>query len=162
MTPRNPPFEIVVRRHGAAVFRVCRAIAGSIDAEDAWQETFLAALRAYPDLEPGANLEAWLVRIAHNKAVDLIRARTRRVNLALALNNERDHHEQAAGEWYAAVADLPPRQRQAVAYHHLVGLPYEEVAAIIGGTPAAARRAGADGIASLRRRFAESRGVRDS
>ena len=48
---------------------------------------------------------------------------------------------------------LPPRQRQAVAYHYLAGLPYREVAAIVGGTAAAARRAAADGIAALRRSY---------
>ena len=52
---------------------------------------------------------------------------------------------------WAAVRGLPQRQRLAVAYHHLGGLPYAEVAALIGGTPEAARRAAADGIARLRR-----------
>ena len=57
--------------------RVCRALLGPVEAEDAWSETFLAALRAYPSLRPGSNVRGWLVTIAHNKAVDQIRARVR-------------------------------------------------------------------------------------
>ena len=53
----------------------------------------------------------------------------------------------------AALAALPPKQRQAVAYHYLAGLPYAEIAAILGGTVAASRRAAADGIATLRRTY---------
>lgn len=147
----NPPFEVIVRLHGPVVLRVCRAVAGAEDAEDAWQETFLAALRAYPDLGAGANVEAWLVRIAHHKAIDVIRSRTRRRALVETLRRQPAADAPTVGDWFDAVAGLPPRQRQAVAYHHLAGLPYAEVAAIIGGTPAAARRAGSDGIAALRR-----------
>jgi len=54
-----------------------------------------------------------------------------------------------------AVARLPARQKQAVAYHYLAGLPYAEIAAILGGSTDAARRAAADGIASLRRSYAK-------
>ena len=78
MTTR-PPFERVVAEHGATVLRVCRAVLGSHpDAEDAWSETFVAALRAWPTLDAGANVQAWLVTIAHRKALDVVRARSRR------------------------------------------------------------------------------------
>src|SRR5262249_60136077 len=72
------PFEDVVAEHGATVLRVCRAVVGPVDAEDAWSETFLSALRAYPELPEGANVEAWLVTIAHRRALDVGRARSRR------------------------------------------------------------------------------------
>ena len=62
------------RQHGPMVLRVCRAVLGRADADDAWSETFLAALRAYPDLPADANVEAWLVTIAHRKAIDVTRA----------------------------------------------------------------------------------------
>jgi DNA-directed RNA polymerase specialized sigma24 family protein len=65
-----PPFEEVVRIHGPTVWRVCRALLGPVEADDAWSETFLAALRAYPQLGPDSNVEAWLVTIAHRKAID--------------------------------------------------------------------------------------------
>jgi RNA polymerase sigma factor (sigma-70 family) len=150
------PFEAIVRRHGPTVLRVCRAVVGPDAADDAWSETFLAALRAYPELPPGSNLEAWLVTIAHRKAVDQLRAATRRavpvadlpeVPSALGLPGAAD------GELWAALAALPEKQRQTVAYHHLAGLPYAEIAALVGGTPEAARRAAADGVAALRRTY---------
>ncbi|MGH8862622.1 MAG: RNA polymerase sigma factor, partial [Jatrophihabitantaceae bacterium] len=60
----KPPFDVVVARYGAMVLRVARAVVGPVDADDAWSETFLSALRAYPDLPAQANVEAWLVTIA--------------------------------------------------------------------------------------------------
>jgi RNA polymerase sigma factor (sigma-70 family) len=153
---RLEPFEAVVRRHGPTVLRVCRAVVGPDAADDAWSETFVAALRAYPALPPDSAVEAWLVTIARRKAVDQLRAAARRavpvaelpeVSSATGLPGERD------GELWAALAALPEKQRQTVAYHHLAGLPYAEVAALVGGTPEAARRAAADGVAALRRTY---------
>ncbi|WP_345044825.1 sigma-70 family RNA polymerase sigma factor [Georgenia daeguensis] len=147
------PFEHVVRDHGAAVLRVCRALAGPVDADDVWSETFLAALRAYPRLDDGANVEAWLVTIARRKAVDLHRARGRLavpvadVPATAASGPEPEAHD----DLWEAMRALTERQRAAIAFHHLAGLPYAEVAAVVGGTEPAARRAAADGIKHLRK-----------
>lgn len=148
------PFDRVVATHGATVLRVCRAVVGPVDADDAWSETFLAALRAYPDLPADANVQAWLVTIAHRKAVDVVRRAARH---AVPVADLPEHTAPPAGrdlDLWAALAALPTKQRHAVAYHHLAGLPYDEVATVLGGTPAAARRAAADGVASLRRTYA--------
>ena len=148
------PFEAVVAGHGAAVLRVCRAVLGAADADDAWSETFLAALKAYPDLPDDANVEAWLVTIAHRKAIDITRAAARR---AVPVADPERHAARAADgtdlDLLAALAALPRKQREAVAYHYLAGLPYAEVAAVIGGTAGAARRSAADGIATLRKTY---------
>lgn len=152
------PFEAVVAAHGATVYRVCRAILGPVDADDGWSETFVAALKAYPELPEGANIEAWLVRIAHRKAIDVTRARARRAT-PVAEVPERPSAQRADGrdlDLDAALATLPPRQRQAVAYHYLGGLPYREVAAVIGGSSDAARRSAADGIANLRKHYPDA------
>jgi len=152
----HEPFEAVVARHGGTVLRVCRGLLGPIDADDAWSETFLAALKAYPDLPPGANVEAWLVTIAHRKAIDAIRAAGRRPSPSDTLPDRTAGPDLDPGpddDLADALARLPLKQRQAVAYHHLAGLPYADVAALIGGTAAAARRAAADGIANLRRSY---------
>lgn len=135
--------------YGPMVLRVCRAVLGPVDADDAWSETFLSALRAYPDLPADANLEAWLVTIAHRKAIDVWRADRRRP-VAVAEVPETATTDEWHGELWEAVAELPHKQRLAVAYHHLAGLPYREIAAITGGTEAAARRAAADGMRRLR------------
>jgi RNA polymerase sigma factor (sigma-70 family) len=147
------PFEAVVEIHGATVLRVCRAVLGATDADDAWSETFLSAMKAYPSLPDDANIEAWLVTIAHRRAIDVGRARSRRPVLTDTVPDRADRldHADTDLELVAALASLPDKQRQSVAYHYLAGLPYAEVAAILGGTAEAARRAAADGIATLRR-----------
>jgi RNA polymerase sigma factor (sigma-70 family) len=150
------PFERVVERHGAMVLRVVRAVLGPVDAEDAWSETFLAALRAYPGLDESANVEAWLVTIAHRKAIDVTRARARAPMPAAQLP-ERPSRSGRPDDWDAdlwqALASLPDKQRAAVAYHYLAGLPYKEIAEITGGSTDAARRAAADGMKALRARY---------
>lgn|SRR5699024_1013976 len=78
----NLPFESAVARYGPTVLRVCRAVLGpSADADDAWSETFLAALKAWPDLDESTNIEAWLVRVAHRKAIDITRQHARRAKM---------------------------------------------------------------------------------
>jgi len=144
------PFEQVVAEYGPMVLRVCRAVVGPVDAEDAWSETFLAALKAYPELPAAANVEAWLVTIAHRKAIDVTRARARR---PIPVNDVPEQESTAAtldGDVWDAVAKLPDKQRAAVAYHYLAGLPYQEIARITGGSTDAARRAAADGVKALR------------
>jgi RNA polymerase sigma factor (sigma-70 family) len=151
------PFERVVAEHGGTVLRVCRVLLGSHDADDAWSETFLAALRAYPDLPQAANVEAWLVTIAHRKAIDVLRARVRHPVPVSELPEERagPGPEPADDSLWQAVRQLPGKQRQAVAYHYVAGLPYAEVAQITGGTADAARRAAADGLKNLRKNYQE-------
>ncbi|MDP9335491.1 MAG: RNA polymerase sigma factor [Actinomycetota bacterium] len=149
----KPPFERVVATHGPTVLRVCRAVLGPVDADDAWSEAFLAAMKAYPDLPADANVEAWLVTIAHRKAIDVTRVAARR---AIPTADLPDVPTVARTDGYDtdladALIRLPAKQKQAVAYHYLAGLPYADVAKILGGTADAARRAAADGVAGLRR-----------
>jgi len=147
------PFEKVVAEHGAVVLRVCRALVGGSDADDLWSETFLAALRAYPDLEHVGNVRGWLVTIAHRKAIDQFRKaqRTPRPVDALPETSTSDDIPEPADERLRAALDaLPPKQRRAVLFHHIAGLPYREVGPLIDSSEAAARRSAADGIATLR------------
>lgn len=152
------PFEDVVAEYGPTVLRVCRAVIGPVDAEDAWSETFLSALRAYPDLAPGTNIEAWLVTIAHRRAIDAGRARSRRATPTDTLPERAaagaDPAERHPDLW-SALARLPDKQRLAVTYHHIAGLPYAAVAELLGNSPAAARRAASDGVATLRISYRE-------
>jgi len=150
------PFEQIVAEHGATVLRVCRAVVGPVDAEDAWSETFLAALRAYPELAEDANVEAWLVTIAHRKAIDMTRARARRPVTVPELperSTGMGRPEDWDGDLWDALRELPDKQRAAVAYHYLAGLPYREIASITGGSEDAARRAAADGVKNLRANY---------
>jgi len=151
------PFEEIVVEHGPMVRRVCRALLGPVDTDDAWSETFLAALRAYPDLRPGSNVRGWLVTIAHHKAIDQIRARARGPEPAADLSDRPPDGapgpEPADTELHGALAALPFKQRGAVVYRYLADLPYAEVGALLECSEAAARRNAADGIARLRRHY---------
>jgi RNA polymerase sigma factor (sigma-70 family) len=151
------PFEEIVAEHGEVVMRVCRALLGPVDAEDAWSETFLAALRRYPELPAGSNVKGWLVTIAHNKSIDVIRASMRRAVPAgdvpePASRPATDVPADLApgGDLRLAVERLAPRQRAAVVYRYIADLSYAEIAELLESTPAAARRSAADGIANLR------------
>ncbi|MFC4906679.1 RNA polymerase sigma factor [Actinomadura gamaensis] len=146
------PFEAVVVQHGGTVLRVCRALVGVHDADDAWSETFLAALRAYPDLPETANVEAWLVTIARRKAIDVHRA-ARRNPLPVPELPEAPALEADGAEVWALVGDLPEKQRQAITFRYLAGMSYAEIAAVLGGTVEATRRASADGLKNLRKNY---------
>jgi DNA-directed RNA polymerase specialized sigma24 family protein len=102
-------------------------------------------------------VEAWLVTIAHRKAIDQTRARARRL-LPIDLLPERPAPSEETrwdGGLWDALQALPFKQRMAVAYHYVAGMPYADVATITGGTQDAARRAAADGIATLRKTYRE-------
>lgn len=150
------PFEAAVREHGPRVLRICRASLGpGPDADDAWSETFLAALAAWPTLlRDGVDVECWLVRVAQRRCVDVLRARARRPIPSDQPPDTPSPHgnpDPAATALWDAVAALPERQRLAIAGHYLAGLPHAETAELIGGTPESVRRAAADGLKSLRR-----------
>jgi RNA polymerase sigma factor (sigma-70 family) len=147
------PFERVLEEHGPTVLRVCRTVLGMTDADDAWSETFLAALRAYPTLPATANVEAWLVTIAHHKSIDVLRV-TNRLRVDGDEMPEVPARASTASfddtDLWESVQQLPTKQRQAIAYHYIGGLSFVDVAGILGGSSDAARRASADGIKKLR------------
>jgi RNA polymerase sigma factor (sigma-70 family) len=157
------PFERAVEDHGTTVLRVCRAVLGaSADADDAWSETFVAAMRAWPDLAEDTNVEAWLVRVAHRKAIDVTRSRKRHAVPVGDVSERLDTDPATDGvpheidhDLWSAVAALPERQRLAVAYHYLGGLPHKDTAELIGGSADAVRRAAADGIKTLRKAYTQ-------
>lgn len=141
--------------HGATVLRVCRAVLSRVDADDAWSETFLSAMTAYPELPGDANVEAWLVKIAHRKAIDVTRAAARR---PVPVTDVPDGPSMPGTdlqdfELSRALAALSSKQREVLVYHYVVGLPYQDVAALIGISADAARRSAADGIANLRQTY---------
>src|SRR5258708_19859877 len=112
------PFEEIVAEHGALVMRVCRALVGPADAADAWSETFLSALQAYPRLRAGSNIRAWLVTIAHRKAIDQLRGTARRPEPARELPELAvPEPAPADGDQLAPAPDPPPP-------HHPPPLPY--------------------------------------
>jgi RNA polymerase sigma factor (sigma-70 family) len=149
-----PPFQTLLNEHAADVMGVLRGAVGRADAEDCFQETFLAALRAYPKLNDDSNLRGWLLTIAHRKAIDHHRANGRRpLPVAEVIEVETSDPEPDDGIW-EAVGALPPKQRAAVALRYACDLPHAEIAAALGCSPEAARRSLHEGIKRLRKELA--------
>jgi DNA-directed RNA polymerase specialized sigma24 family protein len=146
-----PPFQRLIDTHGEDVFRFLVAVAGPQEADDCWQETFLAALRAYPDVRHSSNLRSWLFTIAHSKAMDTHRTRARH---ALPVGALPEHGVEPAGppvpELWQAVDGLPIKQREAVLRRYVADLPYADIASAMGTSPEAARRNVFEGIRKLR------------
>jgi RNA polymerase sigma factor (sigma-70 family) len=151
-----PPFQVLLDEHAADVMAVLRGAVGRGDAEDCFQETFLAALRAYPKLGDASNLRGWLLTIAHRKAIDHHRATGRRpLPLAETADVATEPTDNLpGGRIWDMVGALPPKQRAAVALRYACDLPHAEIAAALGCSPEAARRSLHEGIKRLRKEMA--------
>ena len=146
-----PPFQLLLEEHRADVYRFLVATAGHSDADDTFQETWIAALRAYPKLRSGDNLRAWLFRIAHNKAIDSHRARGRRaVPVAVVPEGATSPAGEDDPELWARVRELPTKQRTAVFCRVVLGMPYGELAALLESSEDAARRNVHEGLRRLK------------
>jgi RNA polymerase sigma factor (sigma-70 family) len=148
---RPPPFGRFLDEHRREVYRLLRALVGPHDAEDCFQETFLAALRAYPRLRDGEDLRAWVLTIATRKAIDHARAARRRpAPLERPPERAAPEPEAADPELWRMVGALPPKQRAAIVHRYVLDLPYAEIALALGCSEAAARASAAEGRRRLR------------
>ena len=149
MTP--PPFQWFLDRHRDDVYRFLVAAVGRQEADDCFQETFLSAMRAYPRLRANSNTRAWVLKIAHRKALDAHRARGRRP-LPLAEPPERavDGEVSPDAELWIEVRKLPSKQRAAVALRYAGDLPHDEIGRVLGCSEEAARRNVHEGLKKLR------------
>jgi RNA polymerase sigma-70 factor (ECF subfamily) len=147
-----PPFETFYAAHRDEIFGYLKRIAGR-DAEDAFQETFLRALRAYPELRHGRHLRAWVFTIATRVAIDETRRTRPRGDLPeLAVEDGLPPH----AELGPLTDDLPPKERAAVVLRYGFDLPYDEIAAALGSSEDAARQAASSGVRRLRERSKQS------
>jgi RNA polymerase sigma factor (sigma-70 family) len=148
----KPPFQRLLDDHAEVVLRFCAASVGPADADDVFQETVIAALRAYPRLRHAGNLRGWLLAIAHNKALDHHRARARRAVPTEVVEDVAVHDpERRDDALWDAVHGLPPKQRGAVLLRFVADLSHKEIAGALGSSEEAARRSLADGLARLRK-----------
>jgi RNA polymerase sigma factor (sigma-70 family) len=145
-----PPFELFYEEHRVEVLRLLRRRLGVDRADDAFQETFLRALRAYARLEHGEHLRAWVLTIAQNVAVDTLR----RVRPTVELDEAAVDDDRPA---YVELADLTdglsPKERAAVVLRYGYDLSYDQIASALGSTPDAARQATSTGVRRIRRRI---------
>ena len=153
---RLPPFQTLLDTHGPDVHRFLVASVGRVDADDCYQETWLAALRAYPKLRDAANLKSWIFTVAHRKVIDHVRAR-RRVAVPVGDVPEpattSDPPQPHDDELWARVRELPDKQRTAVALRYVTDAAYEEIAAVMGTSQDAARRNVHEALKRLRTEY---------
>ena len=151
-TEQIPPFEQFYVAHRDEVLAYLRRLLGG-GAEDAWQETFLRALRAYDRLEHGRHLRAWVFTIATNVAMDVLRP-VASANLARAPEPAVELQRSAFKELEHLTEELPPTERAAVVLRYGYDLPYAQIADALGSSEEAARAAASSGVRRLRRTHA--------
>jgi len=146
----DPTFEALVERHSAEIYAyLWRLLRDPEQASDALQDTYLRALRAFPRLKHHEHLRAWLYTIATNRARSLVRQRAGHESRQQEMTEEMADLQASVGQRVmdretrrrvrAAVERLPSKQREALILRRYQGLGYDEIAAIVGGTTAAAR-----------------------
>jgi RNA polymerase sigma factor (sigma-70 family) len=149
---RVPPFERFYLAHRDEVLARVRALLGASRAEDAFQETFLRALRAYPDLRHGRHLRAWVLTIATRVAIDVLRREHPTGDLPeLSVEDARP----AYAELEHLASELPPKERAAVVLRYGYELEYADIATALGSSEEAARQAASTGVRRLRKKEQE-------
>lgn len=152
-----PPFQSLIDSHAEAIHRFLAASVGPVEADDCFQETFIAALRAYPRLRPDSNVRAWLFTVARSKAMDAHRGRGRRPVPMAEPPEPRATAAPGGGsgmdgdsELWGAVGELPEKQRAAVVLRFACDLSHREIGRVLDCSDAAARRSVHEGIKRLR------------
>jgi RNA polymerase sigma factor (sigma-70 family) len=155
-----PPFQELLDQHGHDVLGFLVASVGPHDAEDCFQETFIAARRGYPKLKHADNLRSWLLTIAHRKAIDHHRAGSRRAlpsGAAEEVGGNRGAEDRALeaageneGEVWQLVSVLPPKQRSAVVLRFATDMAYSQIGEMLDTSEEAARRNVHEGLKKLR------------
>jgi RNA polymerase sigma-70 factor (ECF subfamily) len=156
----TPAFEMLLDRHQREIMGYIVRSLGDVElAQDVFQETFLRAFRAYRRLPAEANHRAWLYRIASNACHDAHRQRARSplpLDESVVAPERSDGTTRAlAGAVTAFVHSLPTRQRQSVVLRKFQGMNYDEIAAVLGCSPEAARANVYQGLRKVRAHFAE-------
>jgi RNA polymerase sigma factor (sigma-70 family) len=167
-----PPFQRFLDAHREVVWRFLVSSVGRIDAEDCFQETFISALRAYPRLRADSNLRAWVLTIAHRKALDVHRGHARGalpvaeiaavadgaggrtengIRMPRRPKTAADEPEERDEALWAAVHKLPARQRSAILLRYVADLHHRDIATTIGCSEEAARRSLHEGLNKLRK-----------
>jgi RNA polymerase sigma factor (sigma-70 family) len=145
------PFQRFLDEQRDVVWRFVVATVGRQEADDVFQETFLAAMSAYPRLRSESNLRGWVLTIAHRKSLDHFRARRRGPELPGEVPDIGDHDGDLADEeLWAQVRALPPKQRGAITLRYAADLSHSEIAVALDCSEEAARRSLHEGLKKLR------------
>ena len=148
-----PPFQGLLDAHGVEVHRFLSGLLGREGADDCYQETWLSALRAYPDLRDASNLRSWIFTIAHRKAIDHLRVSSRSITMDALPEPAAAERREPDDDLWAQVRELPDKQRTAVALRYVLDAPYAEISQVMGTSEDAARRNVHEGLKRLRREY---------
>ncbi|MET0799972.1 MAG: RNA polymerase sigma factor [Actinomycetota bacterium] len=133
-----PPFQEFLEANRATVYRFLVVAVGPQEADDAFQETFIAALHAYPKVQEPAKLDRWILAIASRKAIDQHRRASRHpvptAEVPESPSRGNPEPSDPADPLWAAVRELPPRQRVAVVHRYVLDTSYGEIAALMGSS----------------------------
>jgi RNA polymerase sigma factor (sigma-70 family) len=144
------PFQRFLDDNRDDVWRFLVAAVGRQDADDCFQETFIAALRAYPELKPDSNLRGWVLTIANRKAIDHHRATARRPIPSEQVPEQEHHDEHPDREIWDRVRQLPEKQRAAILLRYAADMTHRDVAAALDCSEDAARQSAHEGLEKLR------------
>jgi RNA polymerase sigma factor (sigma-70 family) len=147
-----PPFEAFLDANGPTVYRFLRVAVGPGEADDVYQETFLAALRAYSRVRDRDRLDRWVLAIASRKALDHHRGTRRRPVPTDEIADVATGGEPPLPdtELWNAVRGLPAKQRVAVVHRHVLDRSYDEIAELMDCSVEAARANVYQGVKRLR------------
>ncbi len=152
-----PPFQQLLDDYGRDVHRFLIATVGRTDADDCYQETWVAALRAYPKLRDASNLRSWIFTVAHRKAIDHVRSRRRAPvlagNVPETVDTRASRPEEPDQGLWSLVRDLPTKQRTALALRYVADAGYDEISAVMGTSEEAARRNVHEALKRLRMEY---------
>jgi RNA polymerase sigma factor (sigma-70 family) len=146
-----PPFESFYIEHRDVVFGFLAKRLGRSQAEDAFQETFLRALRGWHTLRHGRYLRAWVLTIAARVVFDNANSQPSS-SLLPGEEGAAEDGLPAYAELAYLADELPPTERAAVVLRYGYDLPYAEIGAALGSSEEAARAAASSGIRRLRRK----------
>ena len=147
--PENVNFDLLYRSHYRRVVGLCRQLLGRSggQAEDAAQEVFMRAYRALDRYDPTQPFSGWILRIASNHCIDLMRRRGKETRLFGDEDVETLEVEsqdasalgallsaEQADEVKAAIASLPEKYRIPLVLAYYEESSYDEIASALGIT----------------------------
>lgn len=142
-------FDTLVRRHYRAAFAVALAAAGTaMDAEDACQDGFVKALERIDECRDPARFAGWLLQIIRNRAHNVRAYQRRRDGPTLEVvdppaqadTGRAVERRELRARLEAALATLPPVQREVVLLHDLEGWKHQEIASALGTSEGMSRQ----------------------
>jgi RNA polymerase sigma-70 factor (ECF subfamily) len=153
---RESAAELLVERHARAIGRLSMALLGSqVEAEDALQETLLAALDSAGSFRAEGTLRAWLLTIARRKCARQLESRARDRERRQSLNGVAASEDNAerlsmARRARRLLEEIKPSEREALVLRFAGELSFREVAQASGIDEAAARKRVSRGLSRLR------------